>query len=93
MTEHLAALCEGAGYRAYSILDALIRELRTQDHIRGTDPRNIAWADEAADKLAALLNGNRTLLDQYHAQGDFTMGGALTNAPFFEIKEALTNDG
>ena len=39
--------------------------------------------------LAALINGCELLLAQYEALDDFTLVGALTNAPFIKIREAL----
>lgn len=73
----------------YGILDQLANGLRTWEHVRGTDPRNIAWADEAADRLEKLLTGSRLLIAQYQTHDNFTMGGALNNDPFMQITEAL----
>lgn len=53
------------------------------------DPRNAAWARESAVDLAALIDGCELLLAQYAALDNFTLGGALTNAPFIKIREAL----
>lgn len=54
-----------------------------------SDPRNKAWALEAADQLEKLLAGCSLLVAQYDAEDNFTLGGALTNAPFLAIKESL----
>jgi hypothetical protein len=76
----------------YTTLDNLANWLRTEPTARGTDPRNIAWADHAASQVEALLAANRLLIEQYQAQDNFTMGGALTNEPFLAIEKVLRDD-
>lgn len=44
---------------------------------------------DLARDLDALIEGRELLLAQYEALDDFTLGGALTNAPFIKIREAL----
>ncbi len=39
--------------------------------------------------VVALIDACKLLLAQYEALDDYTLGGALTNAPFIKIKEAL----
>ena len=36
-----------------------------------------------------LLEAAALLIQQYESSGDFTMGGNLTNAPFFALKAAI----
>ena len=71
---------------AYTTLDQLSNWLRTEPTARGTDPRNIAWADHAANQVEELTAACRMLIEQYTAQDNFTMVGALTNAPFLAIQ-------
>lgn len=76
---------------AYTTLDQLSNWLRTEPTARGTDPRNMAWADHAANQVEELTAACRLLIEQYTAQDNFIMGGALTNAPFLAIQKVLTD--
>lgn len=76
----------------HTTLDQLVNWLRTEPAVRGTDPRNHAWADHAASQVADLTAACRLLIEQYTAQDNFTMGGALTNAPFLAIQKVLADD-
>lgn len=75
----------------YTTLDQLSNWLRTEPTARGIDPRNIAWADHAANQVEELTAACRLLIEQYTAQDNFIMGGALTNAPFLAIQKVLTD--
>ena len=75
----------------YTTLAQLSNWLRTEPTARGTDPRNIAWADHAANQVEELTAACRLLIEQYTAQDNFTMGGALTNAPFLAIQKVLSD--
>ena len=76
---------------AYTTLDQLSNWLRTEPAARGTDPRNIAWADHAANQVEELTTACRLLIEQYITHDNFTMGGALTNAPFLAIQKVLSD--
>ena len=73
----------------YGILDQLANWLETEPAVRGTDPRNHAWADDAARAVRDILTATRLLVSQYEAVDNFTLGGALTNEPFMAIEEVL----
>lgn len=72
-------------------LDQLAHWLIDEEALRG-DARNKAWALRAASQVEALLAANRLLIEQYKAQDNFTMGGALTNEPFLAIEKVLRDD-
>ena len=55
------------------------------------DPRNRAWALHAAKQVRDLTAACRILIEQYQAQDNFTLGGALTNEPFLKIAEVLAD--
>jgi hypothetical protein len=83
---------EGVMGLGYTTLDQLADWLRTEPTARGTDPRNIAWADHASQQVTDLTAACRLLIEQYRAQDNFTMGGALTNEPFLAIGKVLADD-
>jgi len=47
---------------ADTTLDQLSNWLRTEPTARGTDPRNIAWADHAANQVEELTAACRLLI-------------------------------
>jgi hypothetical protein len=73
--------------RKVEVIDQLKSAAKTVHYWQGKDR-----ADEvrqAVDIVSELIAANRLLIEQYEAVSEFTMGGALTNAPFLLIKETL----
>ena len=76
---------------SYNTLDQLTHWLTDEEAKRG-DVRNKAWALHAAKQVSELTAACRELIEQYRAQDNFTMGGALTNAPFLKIAAVLADE-
>jgi hypothetical protein len=72
-------------------LDQLAHWLVDEESKRG-DARNKAWAIHAARQVSELTDACRELIEQYQAQDNFTLGGALTNSPFLQIEKVLTDE-